>query len=78
MRMRTITEAADYFREEDPQTALTKTAVRRLVVSGAVPSVRIGNKYLVSLEALEEYLRSPRPERSQAAAGVIRRVGDVV
>lgn len=53
---RTIREAAEWFRANDPGTALTKTAIRRLVRSGEVPSVRIGRKYLVNLEALESYL----------------------
>lgn len=56
VRTRTIKEAAVYFRESDPQTSLTETAIRTLLRSGAVPSVRVGKKYLVSLEALEGYL----------------------
>lgn len=56
MRARTIREAASYFRETDPQTCLTETAIRRLICSGEVPSVRVGRKYLVTVEALEAYL----------------------
>ena len=56
VRTRTIKEAAAYFRETDPATSLTETAIRTLLRSGAVPSVRVGKKYLVSLEALEGYL----------------------
>ena len=56
MRARTIREAASYFRETDPQTCLTETAIRRLICSGTVPSARVGRKYLVTLEALEAYL----------------------
>lgn len=56
MRTRTIHEAAAYFREADPQTCLTETAIRSLIRSGAVPSARIGRKYLVTVEALEAYL----------------------
>lgn len=78
MRMRTINEAAAYFQEADPSTALTKTAVRRLVVSGAVPSVMIGTKYLVSLEALEAYLEGRNRPAAIPERGKIRRVGDVV
>lgn len=78
MRMRTINEAAAYFQEADPNTSLTKTAVRRLVVSGAVPSVMIGTKYLVSLEALESYLEGRNRPTTLPERGKIRRVGDVV
>lgn len=56
MRARTIREAASYFRETDPQTCLTETAIRRLISSGTVPSARVGRKYLVTVEALEAYL----------------------
>lgn len=56
VRTRTIKEVAAYFREEDPQTSLTETAIRTLLRSGAVPSVRVGKKYLVTIEALEGYL----------------------
>lgn len=61
LHMRTINEAAEHFKAIDPYTALTRTAVRRLVNTGAVPSVRIGNKALVSLEALDAYLRGEQP-----------------
>lgn len=56
MRMRTIDQTAAYITESDPCTALTKTAIRRLVVTGALPSVRVGTKYLVSLEAVDAYM----------------------
>ena len=56
VRTRTIREAAAYFREKDPQTCLTETAIRTLLRTGAVPSVRVGRKYLVTVEALEAYL----------------------
>lgn len=56
VRTRTIKEAAAYFREENPQTSLTETAIRTLLRTGAVPSVRVGKKYLVTIEALEGYL----------------------
>lgn len=56
VRARTIHEAAAYFQEKDPQTCLTETAIRTLLRTGAVPSARVGKKYLVTLEALEAYL----------------------
>lgn len=56
IRTRTIREAAAYFKETDPDTCLTETAIRTLLRTGAVPSARIGKKYLVAIEALEEYL----------------------
>ena len=58
VRTRTIKEAAMYFRENDPQTCLTETAIRTLLRTGKVPCARVGKKYLVTIEALEEYLCS--------------------
>lgn len=51
IRTRTIREAAAYFKETDPETCLTETAIRTLLRTGAVPSARIGKKYLVAIEA---------------------------
>ena len=51
IRTRTIREAAAYFKETDPDTCLTEIAIRTLLRTGAVPSARIGKKYLVAIEA---------------------------
>ena len=56
-RMRTIDQAAEWLQATDPETALTKTALRRLVTTGQLPSVRVGQKYLVYLDVLEGYLQ---------------------
>ena len=56
LHTRTIREAAAWFKDQDPQTCLTETAIRTLVRSGRVPCVRVGKKYLVTIEALENYL----------------------
>ena len=53
---RTIKEAAVHFKSVDPQTSLTEYAIRTLLRTGKVPCVRVGKKYLVTIEALEAYL----------------------
>lgn len=65
---RTIREAAAWFRTHDPGTALTEYRIRRLVVSGAVPSVKAGRKYLVTVEALENYFSAPSPSDTRSAS----------
>ena len=70
-RMRTIDQVADWLRKTDPDTALIKIALRRLVTTGQLPSVRIGQKYLLDLDTLTEYLKGTLPE---AEYGKIRRV----
>lgn len=65
-KMRTIAEAARHIQAVDPETSLTETALRRLVVTGALPSVKVGVKYLLDLHALEDFLagrgRATKPE----------------
>lgn len=71
-RMRTIDQAAAWLRENDPECAFTKTALRRLVVSGQFPSVRIGTKYLIDLDVLADFLRGSIPEPATAVGGIRR------
>ena len=56
-KMRTIDQAAVWLKEKDPGTSFTRTALRRLVVTGQIPSVRVGTKYLVNLDTLESFLQ---------------------
>ena len=68
--MRTICEAADFLREVDPQTAVTRTGLRRLVTSGQIPSVRVGAKYLIDLGVLDEFFggETARAQSTQPSA----------
>lgn len=76
MRMRTINEAFDYIKKRDPETSITKTGLRRLITSGVIPSVRVGAKYLVSLEILEaRFLSEDNCKKEESTAyGTIRRI----
>ena len=71
-RMRTIDQAFAWLRETDPETAFTKTALRRLVVTGQLPSVRIGSKYLIDLDVLAEFLRGSPPDVGTEVIGIRR------
>ena len=66
-RMRLISEAYDEIKEADPNTAITMTAFRRLVLAERIPSIMIGNKRLVSMEDVEYFFQhgdelEPEPE----------------
>lgn len=65
MRLRTLEQAHAELMSVDPSCALAKTALRRMVVSGQIPSVRIGAKYLVDIDRLQEYL-FPKPSESKS------------
>ena len=56
MRMRTIDQAITYLRDRDPETAITKNALRQMVKNGDIPSVQVGRKRLIALETLDERL----------------------
>jgi hypothetical protein len=74
-RMRTINEAHRSIKDADPDTSLSPFAIRRLILTGAIPSITAGNKYLIDLDALEEYLSNPVPKPQAAIiTGQIRPV----
>ena len=71
-RMRTIDQAAAWLLENDPGCAFTKTALRRMVVTGKFPSVKVGTKYLIDLDRLADFLRGDVVEPEPAASGIRR------
>lgn len=79
MRMRGIEEGFREIQANDPGTAMTKTALRRLVTTGQIPSVKIGTKYLIDLDAVDRYfrgeLRQNQEESERTQCGKIRSVG---
>ena len=77
-RMRTITEAIAAIREADPQTAFTQTALRRMIKTGEIPSIRAGAKYLVNLDTLFDYLSNPIPAQVPqiSAKGGVRAINE--
>ena len=56
-KMRTIQQTVAHFREHDPHSAITETALRRLTATGELVSVRVGAKYLLDLERVSDYFR---------------------
>lgn len=74
--MRTLKQAYEEIKTADPESAITMSYLRRLVVSGKIPAVKAGTKYLLNMDTLQEYLQNPgefeRP--AQEEKGVIRRI----
>lgn len=57
MRMRTLPKAVELLREEDPGTAITLTALRRLVKQNKIPvAMMSARKPLVDVDALPDLL----------------------
>ena len=67
-QVRTIKAAAAYFKACDPGTCLTETAIRTLIRKGEIPYTSVGKKYLVTIEALEEFLRGKQHAGTETAA----------
>ena len=61
-RMRTIKQALMHIKTTDPDSALTETALRRMVITGELMSVRVGVKYLLDLDAVDWYLTGGQPQ----------------
>ena len=78
-RMRTLDECAVMLRELDPDTAVSKHYVRRLALTGEIPTVMCGRKRLINFDKLIEYLNEPHTESakmySMPTCSGIRKVG---
>lgn len=55
--VRTIEKAVEELRKQDPDTPVTAYMLRRWIKSGDLPTVKSGNKYLVNMEILTQYLK---------------------
>ena len=73
-KMRLITEAYAEIKEADPNTAITMTAFRRLVLDGRIPSIMIGNKRVVSMESVESFFQYGDREIIATDTNRIRRI----
>ena len=65
-QMRTIDQAIITLKLQDENCSLTKHALRQLIISQRIPSVKVGCKYLINMETLEAFLQgSIEPLMSQ-------------
>jgi hypothetical protein len=71
--MRTLDAAISQLKEDDPHTALTKHALRRMVLTGQVPFVKTGVKILVNYDGLLQTLAGD--SNNAASRPVISRIG---
>ena len=55
IKLRTMETAYQAIKEMDPDTAITRWAIRQAVTGGYVPSRRVGNKYVINLDSLLDY-----------------------
>ncbi|MBQ3045304.1 MAG: hypothetical protein IJD49_05095 [Clostridia bacterium] len=55
-KMRTIKQAIKEIKESDSNTALTERGLRRLVEENKIVSISIGNRNLIDMDQLYDYL----------------------
>lgn len=77
-RMRTAHQAAEFFKQLDPETSFTEYHINRLIKTGVLPVFNSGNKRLINLDKLIQYLNSEIRDQKPVDKnhGKIRRVGD--
>ncbi len=57
--MRTLPEAAAELKRMDSNTAITLTALRRMVKTGELPYISVASKRLINFDRLLELLENP-------------------
>ncbi|MBQ6265777.1 MAG: hypothetical protein IJK60_10045 [Clostridia bacterium] len=77
-KMRTAEQAIEELKRVDPETALTVRAVRRMISTGEIPFVRVGNKFLFDFNVLCDYLsggsQTVSTQSTENRSGNIRRI----
>lgn len=62
MKLRTLDQTAQHYKKLNPDTALTRTAIRQMALSGRLPFVTIGRKRLFDLDTIEQYFFTEDPQ----------------
>ena len=70
VRLRLLDEVIPEIKKIDPETALTRNAVRQLGLSGKVPVVYAGRRRMYNLDALIDYLGSSMVEQTEQTNGI--------
>lgn len=66
-RIMTITGATAQYKKDHPGTCIGEYFLRQLCTSGKLKCHRAGNRYLVDITRLEEYLANPPEEETPVA-----------
>lgn len=69
IRMRSIRETAEFFKEMDPDTQLTEKTIRTMIAQGSIPVFNTGKKFLINLDVLLEMFSTPINKNSLICKG---------
>ena len=67
----TVKDAVHKIKEDCPGTAITENYLRQLIKDGVLPELKAGNKVLINLDVLIEYLSDPTAEQFRPKAKVL-------
>lgn len=73
-RMRTAAGVLAEIKAQDPATEVTLHYLRHIIATKQVPTVPVGRKKLVNVEAVIDFLENGQPVEEVATIGQIRRV----
>lgn len=74
-RIRTIKESIRFIKDQDPESCISEWWLRQLIKSDKIKCHRAGNRYLVDMDQLEEYLKNPPvTEEVKQPYGVVRKI----
>ncbi|AFM41948.1 hypothetical protein Desaci_3040 [Desulfosporosinus acidiphilus SJ4] len=74
-RIRTIKQAVQSIKEQDPESCISEWWVRQLVKSGKLKCHMAGNRYLIDMDLLEDYLKNPPAEETgRKPLGILRKI----
>lgn len=59
VRVRSISEACQMLKADDPDSRITASMLRRWVADGTIPCIRVGRKILLNYDTVISYLSTP-------------------
>lgn len=74
-RMRTIKQCIQAIKDQDPESCFSEWWLRQLVKSGKLKCHRAGNRYLIDMDFLDEFLKNPPiTEEIKQPYGIVRKI----
>ena len=59
----TVKNAVERIKSDCPETAISEHFLRSLIKDGVLPELKAGNKLLINMDVLAEYLANPNAEK---------------
>lgn len=55
-RIRTINQAYNLIKFDDPDTAISEFLIRRMVLEGKIPAIKTGNRLYVDVDVVQKFI----------------------